>query len=167
MNLLSSVGVRKPVDITRMRRTVGATLFSAGVVVGFAAPVHANADEPAGPEPILAKQVSDLGEIVVDARGMTVYAFQGDTLATSGCGERCLQKWPAVAAPDPLPAQVAGVDGVLGVYLRPDGTRQLTLNSRPLYTFIQDQTVGQHEGVGKELANSKWGIVQSDGLPRY
>ncbi|WP_441960659.1 COG4315 family predicted lipoprotein [Mycolicibacterium houstonense] len=150
-----------------MRRTVGAALFSAGVVAGLAAPGYANADEPVTPGPILAKQASDLGEIIVDARGMTVYAFQGDTPASSGCVEGCLQKWPVVLAPDPLPTHVAGVDGVLGVYLRPDGTRQLTLNSHPLYTFVQDKAVGQHNGVGKELGNSKWGIVQSDGLPRY
>lgn len=164
---MSSLGVRKPVDINRMRKTVGAALFSAGVVAGLAAPGYANADAPAGPGPVLAQQASDLGDIVVDAEGMTVYAFQGDTPASSGCGAGCLQKWPAVLAPDPLPAQVAGVDGVLGVYLRPDGTRQLTLNAHPLYTFAQDKTVGQHNGVGKELGNSKWGVVQSDGLPRY
>ncbi|QRY52703.1 COG4315 family predicted lipoprotein [Mycolicibacterium septicum] len=150
-----------------MRRTVGAALFSAGIVGGLAAPGYANADEPVAPQPVLAKEASDLGEIVVDAQGMTVYAFQGDTPASSGCGEGCLQKWPAVLAPDPLPAQVPGVEGVLGVYLRPDGTRQLTLNSRPLYTFVQDKAAGQHNGVGKQLSNSKWGVMQSDGLPRY
>lgn len=163
MNLWSSTGVRKPVDINRMRRTVGAALFSAGMVVGL--PGYANADEPV--TPVLAERTSDLGEIVVDAQGMTVYAFQGDTPASSGCSEGCLQKWPAVLAPDPLPAQVAGVEGVLGVYLRPDGTRQLTLNSHPLYTFVQDKAVGQHNGVGKQLGDSSWGVMQSDGRPRY
>ncbi|MCV7360105.1 COG4315 family predicted lipoprotein [Mycolicibacterium neworleansense] len=148
--------------INRIRRTVGAALFSAGVVIGLAAPGTANAEEP-----VLTRQASDLGEIVVDAEGMTVYAFQGDTPASSGCGEGCLQKWPAVLAPDPLPAQASGIDGVLGVYLRPDGTRQLTLNSHPLYTFVQDTAAGQHNGVGKQLGNSKWGVMQSDGLPRY
>lgn len=164
MNLRNPGGVRKAVDINRMRRTVGAALFSAGAVVGLVAPGYANA-EPA--TPVLAEQASELGGIVVDAEGMTVYAFQGDTPAGSGCGEGCLQKWPAVVAPDPLPAQVAGIDGVLGVYLRPDGTRQLTLNSHPLYTFVQDKAVGQHNGVGKQLGNAKWGVMQSDGLPRY
>lgn len=167
MNLSNSAGVRKAVDINRMRRTVGAALLTAGLVAGLAAPGHANADEPVTPQPVLAKHASDLGEIIVDAEGMTVYAFQGDTPASSGCGEDCLQKWPAVLAPDPLPAQVAGVEGVLGVYLRPDGTRQLTLNSHPLYTFVQDKAAGQHNGVGKQLSNSKWGVMQSDGLPRY
>lgn len=165
MNLSNSAGVRRAVDINRMRRTVGAALLSAGMVAGLAAPGYANADEPV--TPVLAKQASDLGEIVVDAEGMTVYAFQGDTPASSGCGEDCLQKWPAVLAPDPLPAQVPGVEGALGVYLRPDGTRQLTLNSHPLYTFVQDKAAGQHNGVGKQLSNSKWGVMQSDGLPRY
>lgn len=165
MNLSNSAGVRKAVDINRMRRTVGAALFSAGMVAGLAAPGCANADEAV--TPVLAEQASDLGEIVVDAEGITVYAFQGDTPASSGCGEDCLQKWPAVLAPDPLPAQVPGVEGVLGVYLRPDGTRQLTLNSHPLYTFVQDKAAGQHNGVGKQLNNSKWGVMQSDGLPRY
>ncbi|MGW4098566.1 COG4315 family predicted lipoprotein [Mycobacterium sp. NPDC004974] len=150
-----------------MRRTVGAGLFSAGMVAGLIAPGYAHAEEPVTPAPITAKQTSDLGEIVIDAEGMTVYAFQGDTPASSGCDEDCLQKWPAVIAPDPLPAQATGVDGVLGVYLRPDGTRQLTLNARPLYTFVQDKTAGQHNGVGKQLGDSKWGVVQSDGFPRY
>jgi predicted lipoprotein with Yx(FWY)xxD motif len=167
MNFLSSLGVRKPVDINRMRKTVGAGLFFAGMVVGLGTAGYAHAEEPVTPAPVTATQTSDLGELIVDAQGMTVYAFEGDTPASSGCGEGCLQKWPAVLAPDPLPAQAAGVDGVLGVYLRPDGTRQLTLNSHPLYTFVQDTTVGQHNGVGKQLNNSKWGVMQSDGVPRY
>lgn len=97
---------------------------------------------------------------------MTVYAFQGDTAAGSGCADSCLKNWPAVLAPDPLTAHADDVDGELGVYLRPDGTRQLTLNAHPLYTFVHDTIVGQHNGVGKQLGNSNWGVMQPDGLPR-
>ncbi|MDH6196010.1 putative lipoprotein with Yx(FWY)xxD motif [Mycobacterium frederiksbergense] len=150
-----------------MSRTVGAAMVSAAVAVGVVPMGFANADTPAAPEPIIATQKSDLGEVVVDAEGMTVYAFEGDTTSGSGCNDGCLQKWPVVVAPDPLPAQAAGVDGVLGVYLRPDGTRQLTLNSHPLYTFVNDTMAGQHNGVGKQLGDSRWGVMQSDGLPRY
>lgn len=147
-------------------RALGCAYAACAVVAGLTGGQGtANADDPDAP--IMAEQTGDLGDIVVDAHGMTVYAFEGDIADTSGCQGQCLKNWPIVAAPETVPASVTGVEGQLGVFVRPGGARQLTLDFHPLYTFIQDTTSGQHNGVGKNLGGFRWGVVLADGEPRY
>ncbi len=43
---------------------------------------------------------SDLGAILTDAAGMTIYFFANDTEGTSNCEDDCLANWPAVEAED-------------------------------------------------------------------
>src|SRR5829696_4876694 len=72
-------------------------------------------------EPVLAAADSDLGEIVVDGEGMTVYVFDKDTpgSGTSACTGGCLQAWPAVVADSDNPT-VEGVSGEVGTITRDD-----------------------------------------------
>lgn len=160
--------VDKAVNNFRISRTLGCVLAAAAMVAPLAAcgdDVPARADEPGAP--IRVEQVDTLGDIVVQAEGMTVYAFEGDTATVSGCQGPCLKNWPIVAAPEPLPASASAISGPLGVIVREDGARQLTLGSHPLYTFIQDTAPGQHNGVGKKLGDLRWGVVLADGITRY
>jgi len=123
---------------------------------------------PAGAAaPIKATEAADLGVIVVTADGKTVYALESDTPTTSACTGKCAQNWPIVAAPDPLPASIAGVTGTVGELVLPDGRHQLTLNGHPLYTFAGDQAAGQYNGRGKQFADGRWGIVAATGQPAY
>src|SRR5688572_4683943 len=39
---------------------------------------------------------TDLGSILVDAEGFTLYIFTNDTGGTSSCNEGCIENWPAV-----------------------------------------------------------------------
>ena len=116
--------------------------------------------EPAA-DATLATADSDLGKIVVDSAGMTLYVFDKD-VADSGestCEGECLVKWPAVVAESDTPA-VEGVSGTVGVITRTDGTKQVTLNGLPLYYWAGDAAVGDTTG---QAVGGVWWVVAPNG----
>src|SRR3954454_6472996 len=69
---------------------------------------------PAAGGAVVATASTDLGRILVDSHGRTVYDFANDTAGVSTCDGACAQEWMPVAAPDTLPASLPGVPAVLG-----------------------------------------------------
>ena len=110
---------------------------------------------------VLATADSDLGEIVVDADGRTVYVFDKDTPGSgmSACTGDCLAKWPAVTANSDSP-QVDGVTGDVGTITRDDGTTQVTLGGMPLYLYAADSQAGDVTG---QAVGGVWWVVAPDG----
>ncbi len=104
---------------------------------------------------------SDLGEIVVDADGRTVYVFDRDEPGSgeSACTAECLEQWPPVVTDDDSPT-ADGVDGELGTIEREDGTLQVTLDGAPLYLFAGDGGPGDVTGQGVQ---DVWWVVGPDG----
>ena len=120
----------------------------------------ATTSEPAAGEGGGAIEVtdSDLGEIVVDGEGMTLYVFDNDTDGNSTCYDDCEANWPAftgdVSAGD-------GVDdGLLDSSERDDGTMQVTYGGQPLYYFAGDQAPGNLNG---QAVGGIWWVVGPDG----
>lgn len=120
-----------------------------------------SAGQAASGDAVLATADSALGEIVVDGAGLTVYVFDKDTAGsgTSACTGGCLQAWPAVTTDSAEPA-VDGVDGEVGTITRDDGTRQVTLDGRPLYSYAVDAQAGDVTGQGVQ---GVWWVVAPDG----
>jgi len=88
-----------------------------------------------------------LGRILVDAQGMTLYHLTAEQNGKFICtSSECLQVW------HPLTAQAgstpSGSVGSLATIKRPDGSMQVTYKGQPLYTFAQDQAAGQTNGQG-------------------
>ena len=55
--------------------------------------------------------------------------------------------WPPLTVADgEEPTAAAGVQGTLGVHVRPDGSRQVTLDDQPLYFWLFDEAVGDATG---------------------
>jgi predicted lipoprotein with Yx(FWY)xxD motif len=102
---------------------------------------------------------SDLGAILTDAAGMTIYFFANDTEGTSNCEGDCLANWPAVEAED-SPTAGEGVTAELGTIERSDGTRQLTVNGFPAYYFANDAAAGDVNGQG---VGGVWWVFGADG----
>src|SRR5438105_4989046 len=67
---------------------------------------------------------SSLGKIVVDANGMTLYAFLKDSGGTSSCAGACANAWPPATATG-TPAADPGITGPLSTSPRAHGTMQL------------------------------------------
>jgi predicted lipoprotein with Yx(FWY)xxD motif len=88
-----------------------------------------------------------LGDFLVDPKGMTLYVYSKDTAGVSNCAGDCLASWPALVATGDMMAG-AGVSGKLGEITRADGTKQVTYNDMPLYTFSGDKSAGDTTGQG-------------------
>ncbi|WP_320773279.1 SCO0930 family lipoprotein [Streptomyces sp. CRN 30] len=123
--------------------------------------------EAGGDLPGLSTRVDpELGEVVVDANGMTVYRFEKDTPwpMTSACTGACLEKWPVVAPVDA--ADTKGIDnkndGRRGYVVldRPDGLKQQSIDCWPLYTFAGDKEPGDTNGQG---VGGTWYAISPEG----
>jgi predicted lipoprotein with Yx(FWY)xxD motif len=104
---------------------------------------------------------SSAGDIVVDAKGMSVYFFTKDVKdsGTSACTDACLAAWPPVTTAAETP-QVEGVTGTVGTITTPDGAKQVTLNGLPLYYFAKDTKAGDILGQG---VNGVWYLADPSG----
>lgn len=108
------------------------------------------------------KDVTGLGEVVVDGTERTVYVFDNDTASPSksNCDGDCAAKWPPVPAVDGSP-KLEGIDASLvGTVTRTDGSKQLTLGGLPVYLFAQDGKAGEAKG---QAVGGVWWVVGADG----
>jgi predicted lipoprotein with Yx(FWY)xxD motif len=102
---------------------------------------------------------TELGDVLVDANGLSLYGFLNDTGGTSACYEACAQAWPPLIVDGPdLPA---GLDAaVFSVTERTDGTHQLVAGDWPLYTYFEDVHPGDVFGQG---SGGAWYVVDPTG----
>jgi predicted lipoprotein with Yx(FWY)xxD motif len=118
------------------------------------------ASAPAAQSATVMTASSDLGTILVDGQGMTLYLFTKDTQGSgeSTCEGECLAAWPAL-----LGEPKAG-DGVnqtlLGSITRSDGTTQASYNGWPLYYWVKDSAPGDTTGQG---VNKVWWVLDANG----
>ena len=78
------------------------------------------------------------GTILVAPSGMTLYMLTADSPTASTCTGACASAWPPLATTG-TPRAGSGVEAKeLGTITRSDGSRQVTYNGHPLYTFSGD-----------------------------
>ena len=105
---------------------------------------------------------TDLGDVLVDAAGMTLYMFTADAQGDSTCYDACATAWPPLTV-DGAPAAGEGAnDAKLGTVERTDGTTQVTYNGWPLYYWAQDSAPGDTTG---QAVNDVWWVLDADGEP--
>ncbi|WP_428647065.1 COG4315 family predicted lipoprotein [Roseibium sp.] len=83
------------------------------------------------------------GEILTDAKGMTLYTFDKDTAGMSNCYDACATNWPPLVAADG-----AAAEGDYTLVTRKDGTMQWAYGGKPLYLWIKDKAPGDMTGDG-------------------
>ncbi|HVV10041.1 hypothetical protein [Amycolatopsis sp.] len=91
----------------------------------------------------------DLGQIVVDGQGYTVYRYDkdGTNPPKATCTGTCAQMWKPV--PAAATQQLEGIDRTkVGSLTREDGTDQATLAGWPLYRYAKDEMPGETAGQG-------------------
>jgi predicted lipoprotein with Yx(FWY)xxD motif len=126
-----------------------------------AAPPSAVASEaPAAADATVSLSDTSLGTVLVDAEGMTLYAFTPDTDGVSTCYDDCAAAWPPLVV-DGAPAAGEGLDAsLLTTVERTDGTTQAKYGDWPLYTFASDSAPGDVTGQG---VGGKWYVIAADG----
>jgi predicted lipoprotein with Yx(FWY)xxD motif len=104
---------------------------------------------------------TDLGEVLVDAEGMTLYIFDQDTDGVSNCNEGCVESWPPLVVDGTEVAVDESLDAAAFTTIeRSDGTRQVAVNGQPLYFYAADSAAGDTTGDG---VGGIWHVVGPDG----
>lgn len=95
-----------------------------------------------------------LGNVLTDAKGMTLYTFDRDaTPGKSACNGPCATNWPPLmAAADAKPM------GDWTVIIRDDGGKQWAYKGKPLYAWAKDAEPGDTTGDG--FLNNAWHVAR-------
>jgi len=119
----------------------GATFGPYPPAPGEGTPVPASA--------VLIGFTAEYGPFLTDPSGHTLYTFNKDESGKSTCSGDCATEWPPLAASDGMTLPI-GVAGTLGSITRDDGTKQVTFDDKPLYTFDEDKQPGDVTGQNKD-----------------
>ena len=112
---------------------------------------------------LVALRSTVVGNVLVDARGRTLYLFEKDKHGRSACYGACAAYWPPlISSAKPRPARGVRAS-LLGLTKRTDGKRQVTYAGHPLYTFIADKKAGQTTGEGLMNFGAAWDVVAASG----
>jgi predicted lipoprotein with Yx(FWY)xxD motif len=115
---------------------VAATLIVAGCGGGSGSSSDQASTGAMTSDTVGVKPIDGFGRVLVDSRGMALYTPNQEANGKVRCTGSCTSEWQPVNA-DGKPTSAPGA-GKVGAIKRPDGTRQVTLNGMPLYTFVQD-----------------------------
>jgi len=113
-------------------------LFIAAAVAVALTVAACGARATAGTTTVGTKQIGGVGKALVDASGMALYTNDQEASGMVLCNGTCTSVWRPLTIAHGSPTGTTG-GGALGVLTRSDGTRQVTLNGKPLYTFYLDQ----------------------------
>ena len=112
---------------------------------------------------LISASTSNLGTILVDSRGHTLYLFEKDKNGKSACSASCSAAWPPVIASGTPRAGTGAKTSLLGTTRRADGRMQVTYNRHPLYTFFKDTKKGQTNGEDLNAFGADWYAVSPSG----
>jgi predicted lipoprotein with Yx(FWY)xxD motif len=120
-----------------------------------AAPGSAAASGPASSAGGTALSTATVGgtKVLTNAKGFVLYWFVPDTSTASKCTGSCATFWPPVTG---AATAGAGITGTLGTITRSDGTKQVTYDGHPLYTYVADKAPGQATGNGVNASGGLW-----------
>ena len=125
----------------------GSTPAAAG-----SSPVASASASSSGGTTLTAKTIGSQ-QVLTNSAGFTLYWFAPDTSTTSKCTGSCATYWPPVKGPA---TAGSGVTGTLGTITRSDGTKQVTYDGHPLYTYAGDSAPGQAKGNGLNVSGGLW-----------
>lgn len=105
----------------------------------------------------------DLGTILVDSKGNTLYLFKKDKGGKSSCDGACAAAWPPVTTTGDAKAGSGVKASLLGTTARTDGTTQVTYNNWPLYLYQGDSKPGDTNGNDFSQFGAQWYAVTPTG----
>jgi predicted lipoprotein with Yx(FWY)xxD motif len=134
---------------------VGALLAATALAVSASGSASTGALIKVGP--------SNLGRVLVDAHGKTLYLWAHDKTPKSTCNGECAEYWPPVLTKGQPRAGAGARSSLLGVSRRSDGRIQVTYAGHSLYYFVKDKKAGQTTGEGLTGFGGRWDPVSAAG----
>jgi predicted lipoprotein with Yx(FWY)xxD motif len=98
----------------------------------------------------------NLGTILVDSKGRTLYMFQKDSGTKSSCFGACASAWPPLRASGKPTVGSGANASMVGTTPRSDGKPQVTYNGHPVYLFSGDKSPGDTNGEGVSAFGGSW-----------
>jgi predicted lipoprotein with Yx(FWY)xxD motif len=105
----------------------------------------------------------ELGKILVDSQGRTLYLFKNDSGTKSACTGACARVWPPLRSSGKPVVRGGANASLVGSTARSDGTRQAPYNGHPLYRFVMDTKSGDTKGEGRTAFGGTWFAVSRAG----
>jgi predicted lipoprotein with Yx(FWY)xxD motif len=137
--------------------SLGAAAAIAAIAAGLAL-----ADRSAGGAHVkLAK--TNVGTILVDSKGITLYDFVKDKGMASACYGACAALWPPLLTTGKPIAGPGVRASLLGTTKRKDGKLEVTYGGHPLYYFVTDRKPGQTTGQGVNQFGGPWWVLSAAG----
>lgn len=106
---------------------------------------------------------NQLGTILVDGTGRTLYRFTRDTGDVSTCEATCAGKWPPLGTSGAPTAGGQARSGLLDTTRRRGGWTEVTYAGHPLYRYAGDAAAGDTDGEGLEAFGGLWYVVAPSG----
>ena len=105
--------------------------------------------------------------VLVTAAGLPLYTNDQDSATMVQCTGACATVWKPLTIASGTPSGPSAA-GTLGVVSLSDGTRQVTVNGKPVYTFVIDKAGkvsgnNAHDQFGGEKFT--WHVVTTGGTP--
>jgi predicted lipoprotein with Yx(FWY)xxD motif len=104
-----------------------------------------------------------LGTILVDTKGFTLYDFHKDKGSKSACYGACASTWPPLTTGGAPQAMSGAQASQLGTTKRSDGTLQVTYAGHPLYTYVADTKPGEVNGNDFSSFGAQWYALKPNG----
>jgi predicted lipoprotein with Yx(FWY)xxD motif len=105
--------------------------------------------------------------VLVTAAGLPLYTNNQDSAAMVQCTGACATVWRPLTVASGTPTGTSAA-GALGVVALSDGARQVTVNGKPVYTFVADRA-GKVSGdnAHDQFGGMKftWHVVATSGTP--
>jgi predicted lipoprotein with Yx(FWY)xxD motif len=116
-------------------------------------------------QPTVKLRKTDKGKILVNSKGFTLYIYSKDSRNKDRCIKvsGCLNLWPALATKGKPTAGPGVKKSLLGTIKLSNGTRQVTYNGWPLYTYLGDSGPGQTFYIGVFQSGGKWWALNAAG----
>ncbi|MGW1490752.1 COG4315 family predicted lipoprotein [Streptomyces sp. NPDC002402] len=153
---------------TRPKALLAAPLVAAALLTLAACGGSTDSSDDGGAKPA-AKPVktvsvktadSELGKILVDDSGRTLYGFTKDKPGASKCDADCIAVWPALTSSKDVKAG-SGTDAALLKETKlGEGAEQAVYGDWPLYYYVGDATPGDVNGQGLD---GEWFVIAADG----
>jgi predicted lipoprotein with Yx(FWY)xxD motif len=106
---------------------------------------------------------SNLGKILDDSDGRTLYLFAKDSGTKSACTGACASAWPPLRASGKPTVGAGASASIVGTTARSDGRPQVTYHGHPLYTYTGDQNPGDTNGQGLTVFGGGWFVLSPVG----
>jgi predicted lipoprotein with Yx(FWY)xxD motif len=105
----------------------------------------------------------NLGTVLIDSSGRTLYMFQKDTGTKSACFGACASAWPPLRASGKPTVGSGANASMVGTTPRSDGKPQVTYNGHPVYLFSGDKSPGDTNGEGVSAFGGSWFALSPSG----